>query len=75
MNDRPIGSNNEIESYFHCKLCLQEKPPGVSPEQYARLSIGFSPIGLQVWCVRHQCNVVHIDFEEQTHPANLDRSA
>ena len=60
---------NEIISYFHCGMCLQEIPDGVSPAVWADLEFGFTEKGLQVWCRRHDCNLIHIDFEDQKHPA------
>lgn len=72
-----ITNENAIRAYMHCGLCLQElrdgKAPGESPESYARLTVGSTDIGWQVWCVRHDCNVVHIDYEGHVHPANLTR--
>ncbi len=49
----------EIESYFHCRLCLEE---GCSPQA---LEVGWTEQGVQVWCRGHQRNVVHIDFRGQ----------
>jgi len=40
---------------------------------YARLNVGDSLQGLQIWCMRHGCNVMHIDFQGQTHPAIMWR--
>jgi hypothetical protein len=37
-------------------------PDGESPASWARLSVGFSKEGMQVWCERHNMNVIHIDF-------------
>ena len=36
----------------------------------ADIDVGFTPVGIQVWCNRHQCNVVHIDFEGRSLPNN-----
>lgn len=68
-----IPNTNEIKMYIHCGLCigeLPEGPAGQSPSDYADLEIGWTELGIQVWCKRHSCNVVHIDFEGQQHPAN-----
>lgn len=74
MSDqRPISNENEIKSFFHCGLCMAELPRGTSPREYGSLEIGFTPLGVQVWCKRHEVNVAHIDFEGQRHPANLSR--
>lgn len=71
MPDRPIPNDNRIRMYAHCHRCLAELPNGESPEGYARLSVGYTEIGWQVWCVRHDVNVMHVDFEGHHHPANL----
>ena len=54
---------NNITMFLHCKKCLQEKPPGISPRDYAQLEIGFTHPGFQVWCRRHEVNVIDVDFE------------
>ena len=36
---------------------------GQSPREYAQLEFGFTKPGVQVWCKRHEVNVMHIDFE------------
>lgn len=66
-----IKNTLQIEAYFHCQKCIREAQiVRTSPRDYARLSVGYTPIGLQVWCNRHECNVLHVDFEGQKHPAN-----
>ena len=65
-----IGNTNEIVSYFHCGFCIDQKPDGVSPRDWTQLEVGWTPQGLQVWCKRHECNVMHVDFEGHRHPAN-----
>jgi hypothetical protein len=73
------SSENEIVSFVHCRLCLEElqKMPMTvkkSPREYASLEVGFTKLGVQVWCKRHGVNVMHVDFEGQKHPANTARS-
>ena len=62
-----------ILQYFHCMKCVAEIRNGTarvrSPREYARFEVGFTRLGLQVWCPRHNLNVLHIDFESHTHPA------
>lgn len=67
---RPIGNANEIQMYTHCAICLREVPSDTSAAEYARLNVGLTPQGVQVWCVRHDANVMHIDFQGQKHPVN-----
>lgn len=71
MTPRKIPFTNEIKGFLHCKKCMEDRPENVSPRDYARLEVGFTDIGWQVWCVRHDCNVVHIDFQGYQHPANM----
>lgn len=56
---------NEIALFFHCKECLKEKPDDASPRDWSRLEVGWTPKGVQVWCIRHECDVCHIDFRGQ----------
>jgi hypothetical protein len=65
-----IENTREIKVYFHCFRCAAEKPPDVSPREWMRLEAGWTPKGFQVWCIRHECNVIHMDFEGAKHPAN-----
>jgi hypothetical protein len=66
-----IPSTNSIKMFSHCKRCVSELPEGESAQSYARLEVGFTDLGVQVWCLRHNINVMHIDFEGRKHPANL----
>lgn len=54
----------ELATYLHCKMCLAELPPGASPALWARLSVGVIRGGVQIWCERHDAEVVLIDFEQ-----------
>lgn len=75
MTDKPkrIGNKLAIHAFMHCGLCLQELPDGQSPQQFSRLDCGWTPHGFQVWCRRHNVNVVHVDFENMQHPADTTR--
>jgi hypothetical protein len=57
---------NRIQMFFHCRACAREKPRTVSPSQYARLDIGLTPDGLQVWCTRHNREVGTFTPEQLT---------
>lgn len=70
---KELPAGNGIKMFFHCSLCLEQKPDGVSPADYSRLSVGFTEEGVQVWCWRHGANVAHIHFEGQKHPCNTSR--
>jgi len=64
-----VSEPNQIQAFMHCGKCLAQIPEGVSPGEWADLEFGFTQTGLQVWCRRHDCNLVHIDFEGHVHPA------
>ena len=68
-----IPNTNEIGLFIHCGLCMDELPTNESPQSWCALEVGWTPIGLQVWCKRHDVNVIHIDFETMHHPANQTR--
>lgn len=59
---------NKIHSYMHCGRCLAELPPNESAESYARLSIGATKDGIQVWCVRHNRHVGHFLLKKPLTP-------
>lgn len=58
-----ISRERDIVSFLHCKQCLRDMPNGMSPREWARNEVGLTPDGIQVWCTRHEKNVVHIGFE------------
>ena len=68
-----LSNDDNIEQFIHCGLCAVSVPKGESPKTYARLSVGWTSAGFQVWCDRHECNVLHVDFEGKQHPADTTR--
>lgn len=66
MSKTPPANTREIKMFMHCGLCIQEKKP-----QY--IEAGWTLQGFQVWCLNHDCNIVHVDFEGTKHPANTTR--
>lgn len=69
--ENPISNELEIAQFFHCSYCAKSVPPGESLQSFSQLSVGWTHVGLQVWCDRHNANVIHIDFQGQKHPGNL----
>lgn len=67
---RDIPSKNVIKLYLHCRKCLEEVPQGMSRSEYQSIEAGWTDLGLQIRCKRHDANIVHIDFEGAKHPAN-----
>lgn len=73
MPNHEVTNRLSIGAYMHCAKCLDERRANrtaCSPADYARLSIGWTEVGIQIWCNRHNCNVMHVDFQGQKHPAN-----
>jgi hypothetical protein len=64
---------NHIDMYMHCPRCLDERPDDVTPRDWARLNVGMTKEGMQVWCVRHDMNVMAFDFLGQKVRANFDQ--
>ena len=65
-----------IDSYVACTKCAEEVAdiePKISLQDYAAIDVGFTNWGLQVWCRRHQVNIVHIDFGRAQLPADFRR--
>jgi len=61
----PKPTGNYIERYFHCKECFEEKPADISARDWIRNEVGWTIKGLQVWCVRHEKNIINLDFKGQ----------
>lgn len=79
IQKRSIPNSNNILQYLHCGMCLDEllNNPKLksqfSPQTYSRLECGWTKLGFQVWCYRHNVNVLHVDFEGVKHTANTTR--
>lgn len=52
----------KILEFFHCARCLEIKPDGTSPKDWARTQTGFTDVGFQVWCNRCDMNVAAFSF-------------
>ncbi len=54
---------NKITLYFHCAECEKKnRPRTISMNDYARISVGWTQKGLQIWCNRCNRNVMAFDF-------------
>jgi len=53
---------NKIQMFMHCKKCLEERGEGMSPREYASFEFGYTKKGFQLWCTRHEENVLAIDL-------------
>jgi hypothetical protein len=48
----------QIVTFLHCAQCMDDRPDGQSPRDWARLDVGLTADRrLQVWCVRHDREV------------------
>ena len=60
-------SLTEIFMHFHCRECNEEYSDGKygrnkSMEELARITVGRTKTGIQVWCVRHDRNIITFDL-------------
>ena len=74
MTERDIPNTNEIKMYLHCAICLKERPHDQSPKDWSRVQAGWTELGLQVWCTRHDANMLHVDFDGTQMRANTPRA-
>ena len=57
-----IPNTKGITFHMHCASCLDDLPDGMAPQQWQDLEVGWTELGLQVWCKRHDANIVLVDF-------------
>lgn len=61
-----------IGAFFHCARCFDEwkaKVEGtenLSPADYQQIEAGWTEDGVQVWCKRHNINVIDITVQQET---------
>jgi len=76
-NPDELPNTHCITTFIHCGQCIDEfqaKPhPGESIQTFTRYEMGYTKQGIQIWCLRHKCNIMHVDFEGKQHPANITR--
>ena len=74
--------SNRIEHYLVCELCAQDVAKAnseanvtdeISLQDYTQIDTGLTNRGIQVWCRRHNFNIVHIDFQGHQLPADFRR--
>ena len=78
MSDKPTlpleALSLSIIQYVVCSKCADELAalsPPQSLQDYADIDVGFTDYGIQVWCRRHEANIVHIDFQGAKLPADF----
>ena len=52
-----------IRRYLTCLKCHESKPVNQSMAEYARLNVGITTTGFEVWCTRHRMSVAHVSLE------------
>lgn len=66
---------NHIKEPIVCAACMDEFAQGhsdaASLAAFMRMDIGFTDRGLQVWCRRHDRNIVEINFDGQMPEADF----
>lgn len=63
-----MNETKQIRLFIHCYRCHKEK-------REPKVEVGITPIGLQVWCVRHQMEVGHYTpefLEEHLHNSTCE---
>ncbi len=56
-------NKEDIYNYIHCKNCISKIPPGISPREFAKTSIGMVKNGLIFWCDRCNEKILFIEHE------------
>ena len=64
---------NEIKMYIHCKKCMSELPEGTSRAEFSSQETGWTDSGLQVWCKRHDCSILHLEHFEIGHDQEIEK--
>lgn len=62
-------SPHSIKLFFHCAQCTKDLEASSSQQslrEYGRLECGLTEHGFQIWCLRHNTNVAHVDLMGQT---------
>jgi hypothetical protein len=51
---------------------MRQKPARSSPRDWQQIEAGWTEVGFQVWCKRHNVNILHIDLAGQVPDPNCD---
>ena len=78
---RDMDQSRRILRFIHCAQCVREFPEVLrqgecmSLADFQAIEVGYTDVGLQVWCKRHNRNIVHFDFEGVSHPSAVKQAA
>ena len=58
---------NRIEQFMHCSKCIDELDKSEdefkgSFRDFAKIEVGFTKEGFQIWCKRHEINIADFDL-------------
>ena len=69
MSTNSTRLHNNITAHVVCQSCLQEYQNIINPSfalrDFIAIDVGFTEIGIQIWCRKHDKNICHIDFDGQ----------
>ena len=62
-----MENKNRIIQFVHCTKCVDELDKSEdefkgSPRDFAKIEVGFTKKGIQVWCITHDINIAHFDL-------------
>ena len=64
-----------IKNHIVCNKCIKElstlSSKDINLKNFVKFEVGFTSLGIQIWCVRHNINVCHIDFDGNQLPADF----
>ena len=56
-----------INSHIVCNECIKElstlPSSDVNLKNFVKFEVGFTKLGIQIWCIRHNINVCHVNFD------------
>ena len=56
-----------INSHIVFNECIKElstlSSSDINLKNFVKFEVGFTNLGIQIWCIRHNINVCHIDFD------------
>ena len=57
-----------IKNHIVCNKCIKElstlSSKDINLRNFVKFEVGFTSLGIQIWCIRHNINVCHIDFDD-----------
>lgn len=60
---KPPSDRYSIIEVIECPLCEKDGSGWIRD-----IKVGWTKVGIQVYCQIHRCNIMHMDFEGERHP-------